>query len=127
MTTYLTRPLHHTSRYETTMGKQPAIRPDESPSPEDSGAAEIDYAAEKRLVRKLDLYIIPHIMLLYLLSFLDRSDHLWTLLAGSWSLLAVTDWRDVSGLILGTRGCMAWKRTSGSVGTSIRSPSLFFS
>ena len=33
----------------------------------------IDPAAEKRLVRKLDRHIIPIIMLLYLLSFLDRS------------------------------------------------------
>jgi MFS family permease len=32
----------------------------------------IDSVAEKRLVRKLDLMIIPPIMLLYLLSFLDR-------------------------------------------------------
>ncbi|EXJ95545.1 hypothetical protein A1O1_00667 [Capronia coronata CBS 617.96] len=32
----------------------------------------IDYAAEARLVRKLDLYIIPPTMLLYLFSFLDR-------------------------------------------------------
>ncbi|KAL9123130.1 MAG: hypothetical protein Q9187_000319 [Circinaria calcarea] len=33
---------------------------------------EIDHNAEKRLVRKLDLHIIPVVMLLYLLSFLDR-------------------------------------------------------
>ena len=33
----------------------------------------LDPAAEKRLVRKLDRHIIPIIMLLYLLSFLDRS------------------------------------------------------
>lgn len=32
----------------------------------------IDVAAERRLVRKLDLYIIWIVMLLYLLSFLDR-------------------------------------------------------
>ena len=32
----------------------------------------VDHYAEKRLVRKLDLMIIPPIMLLYLLSFLDR-------------------------------------------------------
>lgn len=32
----------------------------------------VDHAAEKRLLRKLDLFIIPPIMLLYLLSFLDR-------------------------------------------------------
>ena len=33
---------------------------------------EIDHDAENRLVRKLDLHIIPVVMLLYLLSFLDR-------------------------------------------------------
>lgn len=32
-----------------------------------------DPAAERKLVRKLDRHIIPVIMLLYLLSFLDRS------------------------------------------------------
>lgn len=39
---------------------------------EDIGIDEIDHVAEKKLVRKLDLYIIPISMLLYLLSFLDR-------------------------------------------------------
>lgn len=39
---------------------------------EDGGVVEIDHVAEKKLVRKLDLYIIPVTMLLYLLSFLDR-------------------------------------------------------
>lgn len=33
---------------------------------------ENDDAAEKKLVRKLDLKIIPIVMLLYLFSFLDR-------------------------------------------------------
>ncbi|KAL8839634.1 MAG: hypothetical protein Q9170_001640 [Blastenia crenularia] len=33
---------------------------------------EIDHVAEKKLVRKLDLFIIPIIMMLYLFSFLDR-------------------------------------------------------
>lgn len=32
----------------------------------------VDHAAEARLIRKLDLYIIPPTMLLYLFSFLDR-------------------------------------------------------
>ncbi|KAF2760738.1 putative MFS transporter [Pseudovirgaria hyperparasitica] len=38
----------------------------------DTEPPEIDIQAEKRLVRKLDLYIVPVVMLLYLLSFLDR-------------------------------------------------------
>lgn len=33
---------------------------------------EIDHAAEKRLISKLDIHIIPIVMLLYLFSFLDR-------------------------------------------------------
>lgn len=33
---------------------------------------EVDPVVEAKLVRKLDLYIIPVVMLLYLLSFLDR-------------------------------------------------------
>lgn len=38
---------------------------------------EIDHAAEQRLVRKLDLNIIPIVMLLYLFSFLDRQVIHW--------------------------------------------------
>jgi hypothetical protein len=33
---------------------------------------EVDPVFEAKLVRKLDLFIIPIVMLLYLLSFLDR-------------------------------------------------------
>lgn len=33
---------------------------------------DIDHVAETKLVRKLDRYIIPPVMLLYLVSFLDR-------------------------------------------------------
>jgi hypothetical protein len=33
---------------------------------------ELDTVAEGKLVRKLDLFVIPVVMLLYLLSFLDR-------------------------------------------------------
>jgi len=44
-----------------------------SPSrPTEADEAEIDYLAEKKLVRKLDCFLIPVVMLLYLLSFLDR-------------------------------------------------------
>lgn len=32
----------------------------------------IDHAAERRLVRKLDLYIMPLFFFLYMLCFLDR-------------------------------------------------------
>lgn len=38
----------------------------------------IDPKKEKKLVRKLDAFIIPPVMLLYLLSFLDRYRHLPT-------------------------------------------------
>jgi hypothetical protein len=33
---------------------------------------EVDPKAEAKLVRKLDLFLVPVVMLLYLLSFLDR-------------------------------------------------------
>jgi hypothetical protein len=38
----------------------------------DDGLPAIDKKKERQLVRKLDRYIIPVVMLLYLLSFLDR-------------------------------------------------------
>lgn len=38
---------------------------------------EVDLAAEKKLVRKLDINIIPIVMLLYLFSFLDRQVVHW--------------------------------------------------
>ena len=37
---------------------------------------EINSTAEKALIRKLDLHLIPIIMLLYLFSFLDRGMYL---------------------------------------------------
>lgn len=43
-----------------------------SPLKPESEFIEIDHVAEKKLVRKLDLYIVPIVMLLYLFSFLDR-------------------------------------------------------
>lgn len=43
-----------------------------SPLKPDSEPIEIDHVAEKKLVKKLDLYIVPIVMLLYLFSFLDR-------------------------------------------------------
>lgn len=45
---------------------------EESPLKPDSEPIEIDHVAEKKLVRKLDLHIVPIVMLLYLFSFLDR-------------------------------------------------------
>lgn len=38
----------------------------------DTNVPEIDHVAEKKLVRKLDMWIVPPVMLLYLFSFLDR-------------------------------------------------------
>ncbi|KAL8654294.1 MAG: hypothetical protein Q9226_003494 [Calogaya cf. arnoldii] len=57
------------------MDEEKTVRP--TPSLELNGkhvtdVPEIDHVAEKKLVRKLDLHIIPIIMLLYLFSFLDR-------------------------------------------------------
>ncbi|SMQ55240.1 unnamed protein product [Zymoseptoria tritici ST99CH_3D1] len=39
---------------------------------DESGLQAIDLAKQRKLVRKLDLHIVPVVMLLYLLSFLDR-------------------------------------------------------
>jgi len=39
----------------------------------DNDVHAIDKVKERQLVRKLDLYIVPVVMLLYLFSFLDRS------------------------------------------------------
>ncbi|KIW64783.1 hypothetical protein, variant [Phialophora macrospora] len=44
----------------------------DAPFSSDDGSLHIDYAAERKLVHKLDLHIMPIIMLLYLFSFLDR-------------------------------------------------------
>ena len=43
-----------------------------APAGYEGGSPDIDPAKEKKLVRKLDAHIIPVVMLLYLLSFLDR-------------------------------------------------------
>ncbi|KAJ5690040.1 hypothetical protein N7462_004432 [Penicillium macrosclerotiorum] len=40
----------------------------------DERAVEIDPAAEKRLVRKIDLYLMPSVFVLYLFSYVDRSN-----------------------------------------------------
>ena len=54
----------------------PRLMADDSTSPQSPKSSlesdPIDHVAEKKLVRKLDLHIVPVIMLLYLLSFLDR-------------------------------------------------------
>jgi len=57
-------------------------KPYETPGPHHAGSlqsdeverqlGQVDPVYEAKLVRKLDLYIIPVVMLLYLLSFLDR-------------------------------------------------------
>jgi hypothetical protein len=56
-------------RYESAGPDGPgSLRSDEV----DRQLGEVDPVYEAKLVRKLDLYIIPVVMLLYLLSFLDR-------------------------------------------------------
>ncbi|KAL8668544.1 MAG: hypothetical protein Q9168_006826 [Polycauliona sp. 1 TL-2023] len=57
------------------MDEEKSVRPAPSPDFIDKQAGdvpEIDHVAEKKLVRKLDLHIIPFMMMLYLFSFLDR-------------------------------------------------------
>jgi hypothetical protein len=43
-------------------------------APAASVAADIDPVIEKRVIRKLDLHIVPLLSALYLLAFLDRSN-----------------------------------------------------
>jgi hypothetical protein len=69
----------------------------------ESGTIDIDTVAEAALVRKLDRWIIPPIMLLYLFSFLDR------MLLLTFICLA-TDLKQVS--ISAMHACMGLKRTS---------------
>jgi hypothetical protein len=55
--------------YETAGQDGPtSLRSDEA----EQQLGEVDPVSEAKLVRKLDLFIIPVVMLLYLLSFLDR-------------------------------------------------------
>ncbi|KAL8721888.1 MAG: hypothetical protein Q9225_001524 [Loekoesia sp. 1 TL-2023] len=53
------------------MELKPSLSP-ESASQDAIAPPEIDHLAETKLVRKLDLYIVPIIMMLYLFAFLDR-------------------------------------------------------
>jgi hypothetical protein len=50
------------------------------------GLPAIDKKKERQLVRKLDRYIVPVVMLLYLLSFLDRYHSLYTSMATKFRL-----------------------------------------
>jgi hypothetical protein len=54
---------------ETNHGQMLAQSPS---SHTEAESIEIDHVGEKKLVRKLDVYILPFVMLLYLFSFLDR-------------------------------------------------------
>lgn len=56
------------------MESEPALKAvDEGHDSDPEGQLEeVDPVAEARLVRKLDLWIVPTVMLLYLFSFLDR-------------------------------------------------------
>lgn len=47
-------------------------RKKDSSEEESNSNASVDKAAEKRLVRKCDLHVIPPVTLLFVLSFLDR-------------------------------------------------------
>lgn len=38
---------------------------------------ELDQAAQSRLMRKIDLRLIPMLFILFLLAFIDRSVHIW--------------------------------------------------
>lgn len=61
----------------------------------------IDKAEERKLVRKLDAHIIPVVMLLYLLSFLDRLVHIAIAALGSNTISVSTS---------AMRNCTVWKK-----------------
>ncbi|KAI9676840.1 MAG: hypothetical protein M1817_006679 [Caeruleum heppii] len=62
---------YRSSRDGTEGGSDPGIHR-QSTDAYEGGEAKIDHVAEKKLVRKLDVHIVPIVILLYLLSFLDR-------------------------------------------------------
>lgn len=41
---------------------------------DDIAASSVDLAAEKKLLRKCDLYVLPPLFVLFLLAFLDRTN-----------------------------------------------------
>lgn len=62
--------LDEQAELERKSDRGPSIFPtDHTP---EAAAFAIDHHAEAKLVRKLDMFIIPIVMLLYLFSFLDR-------------------------------------------------------
>lgn len=50
----------------------PASEEPKTVESDEDGLPAIDKKKERQLVRKLDRYIVPMMMLLYLMSFLDR-------------------------------------------------------
>ena len=75
MSSYL--PWHHHeshSEEKKSVGGEPSATLEENNAlPSSHHHNDLDLIEEKKLVRKLDLHIVPVVMLLYLLSFLDRS------------------------------------------------------
>lgn len=83
-----------------------------------------DPAAEERLVRKLDRHIIPIVMLLYLLSFLDRWVwHFHRVQSGQRNLPCMTV---ITASISEMPGCMAWKQILVSSEISTKQLFLFY-
>jgi len=65
-------PSNHSDTSDTPqVGEKAQVTDTGSPKVEQN-TFEVDHAAERKLVRKLDLMIIPPVMLTYLFSFLDR-------------------------------------------------------
>jgi len=55
---------------------------------------EIDPEAEKKLLRKLDLRVVPMLWFLYMLSFLDRTNiGMFAPISAPWSESPLTAWR----------------------------------
>jgi hypothetical protein len=73
---YLLRSLMPSARNENVLAAPPSPSPsDEKGAPEGTYKADIDTSTvdERKLLRKIDLALIPWLSLLYLLSFLDRT------------------------------------------------------
>jgi hypothetical protein len=79
--------------------------------------------SERKLIRKLDFYLIPLVMCLYLFSFLDRSVGVLPTRMDS-SHLTVLTHMHLPESTSATPVCTKWKKTSASRATNSRLPSL---
>lgn len=65
---------HHINTEQLPLGEKSNVEMIESVSSSSSASLGYDEKATKRLVRKVDVVLLPFLALLYLLSFLDRTN-----------------------------------------------------